>query len=217
MAIRLFHAAQQASTMAAQLSRPRLESLFWRRCCQRFSTGLSSGLYGVRGIGKPSGGPFSPRTRQEGGVLRDDQALRAVPAGSIEDEDGMGPGGDMPADLGEMGTHRLGIGGRHDACGAGGTGRADVTKDAGRGMAAVLGRARTGALAGPEPRQRPPLADPRVRHGPRTDGGHMANSWNHSSSGLSCAASGSAARTRSAKSCVSRPGLGIALRMARAR
>src|SRR5215204_398066 len=40
---RLRQASQAASTMASWLSKTRFESQFWRRYCQMFSTGLSSG------------------------------------------------------------------------------------------------------------------------------------------------------------------------------
>jgi hypothetical protein len=38
-----------------------------------------------------------------------------LPAGAVEEEDGVGASGDGSADLVEMGLHRLGIGERHDA------------------------------------------------------------------------------------------------------
>lgn len=45
--------------------------------------------------------------------------------------------------------------------------------------------ARAGAAPGPDAGEGALLADPRVRHGPWTGGGTMANSWNHTSKGLS--------------------------------
>ena len=65
----------------------------------------------------------------------------------------------------------------------------------------------------------PPADRPWRSPGKRSPGpfSHPAHSWNHTSSGLPCAVSGRAARTRSVKFFIYGLGLGVALRVPRAR
>ena len=73
------------------------------------------------------------RERQQGDVGRHDQFGRTVPSGLIEDEHGMGTGRDVEGDLLQMHAHRLAVAAGHDDPGSLAFGRADCTKDPGRG------------------------------------------------------------------------------------
>ena len=70
---------------------------------------------------------------QQGDVGRHDQFGRTVPSGLIEDEHGMGTGRDVEGDLLQMHAHRLAVAAGHDDPGSLAFGRADCTKDPGRG------------------------------------------------------------------------------------
>ena len=74
---------------------------------------------------------------------------REVPAGLIDQEDGMGTGCDGLGDLREVEVHRLGVAGRQDQGRALALLRADRTEDVGRGGALITGRAWAGAALGP--------------------------------------------------------------------
>jgi len=101
------------------------------------------------------------RQRHEGDVARHQQAPAGlVPAGAVEDENGMGLGIDAAADLGEVEAHQLGAdGGQHEGS-AGRARRAHGTENVGPVMALIARCRRPGAAARPDPRQRPLLADP---------------------------------------------------------
>jgi hypothetical protein len=66
-------------------------------------------------------------------------------------------------------------------------------------IAALEARTGSGPSLGPDTGERALLTNTRVRHGPRTRGGTMTNSWNQISRGRPCAASGVAAATASRK------------------
>ena len=107
----------------------------------------------------------------------------------------MGTGGDGAGDLGQVGVHRRRVDdGQDQPCG--GTARgAEGTKQIRPLMAGVAGCAGSGAAPGPDAGQGSLLTHARVRHGPRTGGGTMANFWNQISSGLSRARAGIGAAT----------------------
>ena len=111
----------------------------------------------------------------------------------------MGTGGDGAGDLGQVGVHRRRVDkGQDQPCG--GTARgAEGTKQMRPLMAGVAGCAGSGAAPGPDAGQGSLLTHARVRHGPRTGGGTMANFWNQISSGLSRALAGIGAATASGK------------------
>ena len=72
-----------------------------------------------------------------------------MPAGLIDQEDGVGARRDGRGDLGEVQVHRLGVAGGQDQGCALAVLRADRAEDVGRGGALVTRRARTGAALGP--------------------------------------------------------------------
>ena len=113
---------------------------------------------------------------QQGEVVGDNEGVRSVPACAVEDEDGMGTGGDAAGDFREVGVHRLGVDGRQDQPCRGATCGADGPEDVGPLVAGIAGCAGSGAAPGPDAGERALLANARVRHGPRTGGGTMANS-----------------------------------------
>jgi len=99
----------------------------------------------------------------------------------------------------------------------GGTARgAEGTKQIRPLMAGVAGCAGSGAAPGPDAGQGSLLTHARVRHGPRTGGGTMANFWNQISSGLSRARAGIGAATASGKFFERRLRLRVRLRVLRA-
>ena len=78
------------------------------------------------------------RKREQGNVGRDLEALRQVPAGLVEDNNGMSAGADFARDLGEMQVHGLGVAGRQDQGSTFTPLRADRAEDIGRGSALVM-------------------------------------------------------------------------------
>ena len=80
------------------------------------------------------------RQRQQGDVGRHDELPSGVPAGLIEDQHGVGAGGDGLGDLFEVQGHRLSGAAGHDEAGAGAACGADRAEDVGGGRALVLRR-----------------------------------------------------------------------------
>jgi hypothetical protein len=78
----------------------RLESQLSRRNCQTFSTGVELGAF--------------RRQRNDGDVCRHDKTGRQVPAGLIDQEDGVGFGRDSFGDFRQVQVHGLGVAGRQD-------------------------------------------------------------------------------------------------------
>src|SRR6266704_1791377 len=72
-----------------------------------------------------------------------------VPAGLVDQEDGVGSGRDGCGDLGEVQVHRLGVAGRHDQGCTLALLRADCTEDVGGSGPLVPRCAWTGAALGP--------------------------------------------------------------------
>ena len=89
------------------------------------------------------------RQRQEREAIRDQQGVGAVPAGLIEDDDGMGIGRDVGRDLGEVQVHGRGIDVREDQSGGLLGRRADGGEDIGGGVALVARLPRPAAAARP--------------------------------------------------------------------
>ena len=89
------------------------------------------------------------RQRDDGDVWWHDEARRQVPAGLIDQEDGVGAGRDGLGDLDQMQVHRLGVAGRQDQGRALALLRADGAEDVGGGGALIAGRAWAGAALGP--------------------------------------------------------------------
>ena len=85
------------------------------------------------------------RQWEEGDVRRHDEPRRHVPAGLIDQEDGMGAGGDDLGDLRQVQVHRFGVAGRQDQSRALALLWADGAEDIGRCSALISGRAWAGA------------------------------------------------------------------------
>src|SRR4051794_15386949 len=85
-----------------------------------------------------------------------------MPAGAVEDDDGMSAGSDAAADLVEMTLHGVGIGERQDERGPGAPRGADGTEDVDPGVATVARRAGPCAAPRPEAGGGALLADPRL-------------------------------------------------------
>jgi hypothetical protein len=85
-------------------------------------------------------------------------AAALVPAGAVEDEDGVCAGSDLGADLGEVGVHLraekpppdFGTDAGQHQCGTGGASRAHRAKQIGRAVALIAGRPGPAALFGPD-------------------------------------------------------------------
>src|SRR4051794_4624727 len=101
------------------------------------------------------------RQRHEGDVWRDDQALREVPSGLVEEKHGVGSWRDRPCDLGKGQVHGLGVAGGPDQGRALALSRTDRAEDVGRGGTLIVGRRRPGAAPRPAPGDLVLLADPR--------------------------------------------------------
>ena len=99
------------------------------------------------------------RQRQEADVVGDRQRRRAVPPCAIEHQDGVGAGGNMPADLLQMQAHGLGVDDRQHQPGAGCPLGADRAEQVGPTVAAVARRSGPGATARPDPGQGALLTD----------------------------------------------------------
>ncbi len=97
-----------------------------------------------------------------------------MPAGAVEDEDededSVRAGGDVPADLREVGAHRIRVRGGHGERGAGRAGGTDGSEDVGPGVAAVLRSPGPRAPARPEAGERRLLADTRLVLKPHLEG-----------------------------------------------
>src|SRR5215213_4178411 len=91
----------------------------------------------------------SGRQRQEGDVVWNVQLPGGVPAGLIEQEDGMGARGDSLCDLGEVEVHGGSVAAGHDHGGGLTLPRADGAEEIGRPGALILGRGGPGAAPGP--------------------------------------------------------------------
>ena len=109
------------------------------------------------------------RQRQQGNVVGDREPLAVVPAGPIEDQQGMGRGADLAADLAQMMVHRNGVADRHDDRRRFSLAWADRAKHIGRGEAEILeGRGPAAGLA-PHSGQRVLLVDARLVGEPQLD------------------------------------------------
>src|SRR5215216_6279448 len=142
---RLRQASQAASTMASWLSKTRFESQFWRRYCQMFSTGLSSGAREGRKMSVM--------------FLRHGEPGCGVPAGAVEEQHGVGAAPNHARDLVEMELHGLAVGIGHGERGAGCARRADGAEQIGALVALVGGLARARAAPRPLPHEAVLLAD----------------------------------------------------------
>jgi hypothetical protein len=89
------------------------------------------------------------RQRDNGDVVRHDQADRHVPASLIDQEYGVGAGRNILGDLREVQVHRLGVAGRQDQRRALALPRADRSEDVGGSGPLITGCARAGTAFGP--------------------------------------------------------------------
>jgi len=89
------------------------------------------------------------RQWNDGDVGRHDQACRHVPAGLVDQEDGVGGGCDGRGDLREVQVHRLGIAGRQDQGCTLAVLRADRSEDVGGSSPLVTRCDGAGAALGP--------------------------------------------------------------------
>jgi hypothetical protein len=99
------------------------------------------------------------RQRQDGDVVGQTQLRRRVPAGLIDDENGMDAGIDGGADLGQMSIHRVGVAPRQDEPDGLAPCRTDSAEDVGPFGALVVRRTRPGSPLRPAPRDLVLLAD----------------------------------------------------------
>ena len=97
--------------------------------------------------------------RDERDIVRNGEVFGDVIAGSIKDESGVGTGRDLPADLGQVQRHGLGVGGWDDESRCGAALRADGAEDVGPLVALIVRRTRPGASFGPDAGQCALLAD----------------------------------------------------------
>src|SRR2546421_8886753 len=89
------------------------------------------------------------RQQNDGDIGRHEEARGQVPAGLVDQEDGVGSGRDGCGDLGEVQVHRLGVAGWHDQGRTLALLRADCTEDVGGSGPLVPRCAWTGAALGP--------------------------------------------------------------------
>ena len=82
-----------------------------------------------------------------------------MPAGAVEHDHAVRARGDVPADLGEVQAHGLGVDVGQDEPGTDGALGADRPEQVGPGVAPVPGRPGPGAAARPDPGQGALLAD----------------------------------------------------------
>ena len=99
------------------------------------------------------------RQRNDGDVCRHDKTGRQVPAGLIDQEDGVGFGRDRFSDFRQVQVHGLGVAGRQDQGGALALVWADRAEDVGGSGALVTRRDGTGTALGPPSRDLVLLAD----------------------------------------------------------
>ena len=85
-----------------------------------------------------------------------------MPAGLVEDQDGVGTGGDPCGDLVEMKLHGFGVAERQNEGSAGSIFGADRTEQIGRLGALIMRGSGTGALPGPAIGELVLLADPHL-------------------------------------------------------
>lgn len=100
------------------------------------------------------------RQGQDGDVVGQKELLGGVPAGLVEDENGMCAGIDRGADLCEVDVHRFGIAPRHDQADGLAFGRADRPEQIGPFGALIVWRTGPRAASGPAARDFVLLADP---------------------------------------------------------
>jgi hypothetical protein len=86
--------------------------------------------------------------------------VSAAPAGAVEHEHGVSARRDGAGDLGEVIVHRAGVGEGHDEARGHAALRADRAENAGPLVAGVARCARARTALGPDPGERPLLADP---------------------------------------------------------
>jgi len=123
-------------------------------------------------IGKPVGAHVLPdvldrielgrfrRQRQEGDVAGNRELMGEMPAGLVEQQDGMSAGRHRAGDFGEVQGHGGGVAERQDETGGGAARRADRAEDIGRLRALVVRRRWPGAAPGPAPGDLVLLPDP---------------------------------------------------------
>ncbi len=101
------------------------------------------------------------RQGDEGDVVRDRKVFGDVIASTIEDEGGVTVWRDVPADLGQMQRHDLGVGGWDDEGRRGAALRTDGAEDIGPFVALIARRTGPCSPLSPDAGQRALLADPR--------------------------------------------------------
>jgi len=109
------------------------------------------------------------RQGQERDVVGNQELVGHVPAGLVEQEDGMGAGGDGLGDLDQVQAHALGGAARQDQAGALALFRADGAVDVGGSGALVLQGDGPGAALGPAPGDLVLLPDPGLVLPPQLD------------------------------------------------
>jgi hypothetical protein len=119
------------------------ESQFWRRYCQTFSTGFSSGAREGNQIGVMLAGIFSS------GVVCQPASRQRKRCAEVEDENGVRAGSDIARDFVDVELHRLGVGERERQ------GRAFAESGADRAEQIGVLVALIGGLPGPGSAPRP--------------------------------------------------------------
>ncbi len=100
--------------------------------------------------------------RHEGDVVGNVELRREVPAGLIEQQDGVGARRDGSGDFGQVQAHRVRVAEWQDETGARSLGRADRAENVGRARPLIMRRRRPGSAPGPSPGDLVLLADPRL-------------------------------------------------------
>jgi len=102
------------------------------------------------------------RQSDDGDVGGNDQPLRHMPSGLIDEQDGVGSRRDRLGNLRKVQVHRLGVAERQDQGHALAVLRTDRAEDVGGGGTLVAGRSWSGAAFGPPPGDLVLLADARL-------------------------------------------------------
>ena len=100
------------------------------------------------------------RQRHQGDIVGDVELGRKVPAGLIEQQNGMGSGGHRSGDLDQMQSHGGGIAAWQNKAGGDPLGRADGPEDVGRARSLIVRCRGAGPAPGPSPGDLVLLSDP---------------------------------------------------------
>ena len=115
---------------------------------------------------------------QQAEIVGDAEASAGlVPAGAVQDDDGMRARSDVAADLGEMQVHRLGIDLGQNQAGADAARRTNRAEDVGPIVALIARRSGPAAALGPDIGQAALLSDPGFVQPPELDRLAVGRGW----------------------------------------